>query len=366
MPTSSCILEIDLEKITSNYQLLAGLCKNSELAVALKADAYGIGADKVASALSAVNCQNFFVARLIEGIELRKTTDANIYVLDGVIDEEAEYFRQHNLIPILNHLGQVETWETFNINHGLHLPYGLHIDTGMNRLGMPQQEFGYLKNNDYVMKQFPPSLIMSHLCAGATIDCMQSQNQLAMFNNVKAFFPESKLSLANSAGLFLGIDYHFDMVRIGAALYGITDHENIVNLQNPIALHAPILQLKNLKSGSTIGYNMTFVAERDIVVATLPIGYADGYSLKFSNEGSVYINGQCAKVIGRVSMDLITVDVTHIPVEHLYIGSLVEIIGPHCSLNAIARQIDTIGYEILTNLGKRYKRVYKYSSDNYI
>ncbi len=356
MSFSRAILEIDLKKIADNYQALRNLCMAAELAIALKANAYGLGADKVAPIIERAGCRNFFVARLDEGIDLRKVvSNANIYVLDGMFAGEEKIFVKHKMIPILNHLDQIENWQKFNSKHNL--PYGLHTDTGMHRLGIPPEEWEQLISNDYVMHKYPPALVMSHLCAGENSSCLQSQKQLTIFDKIRKFFPHSKISLANSSGIFLGKAYHFDMARVGIALYGVTDNQEI-NLQNPISLFAPIIQLKTLKADNTIGYNMTFTTKRDSIIATLPIGYADGYSRAFSNKGRVYINGHYADVVGNVSMDLITIDVTHIP--NLRLGMLAEIIGPHCSPQYVASQVGIIGYEILTNLGKRYKRVYKY------
>lgn len=364
-------LEIDLQKIRNNYKILNQLCKGSKVAAAVKADAYGLGAEIISLALQKELCEDFFVARPEEGVVLRDAigADANIFVLDGVFASSVKISLEKNLIPVLNNLGQIEIWRNAANNVGRRLPCVLHIDTGMNRLGIGAGEFELLLSKLDLLTNFDLRYIMSHLAASEDSHNPYNALQLGRFKSALGHFPAIKASFANSGGIFLGSDYHFDLVRPGIALYGsnqATKQEALQqaaseqnSLQNAVRLIAPIIHLQSLPIGSHIGYNMTYTTSRQTIIATLPLGYADGYLRAFSNKGYVWIEGYSAPVVGRVSMDLVNIDVTDIPSELVFVGQKVELIGEHYTPDKIAAIIGSISHEILTSFRNRYKRIYK-------
>jgi alanine racemase len=358
-----CKLEIDVEKIVSNYQTLRKVCGRRDVGAAVKANGYGLGAEIITKSLLKTGCNNFFVAHLEEGYNLRskiKEIDYNILVLNGPLSiSELDIFHRYNLTPILNNLWQVELWHDFTIHTQQKLPCVIHINTGMHRLGMNDEELQLIVTKG-LFSNLNISYVMSHLSAAEIKDEPYTHEQLKLFTKYSEYFPGIKRSLANSSGIFLGPDYHFELSRPGAALYGINPLANMPNpMEKPVRLLAPIIHIQHLKPGSAIGYNMTFVTDNNSVIATLPLGYADGYLRSLSNKGVVYIDGIESKVVGRISMDLITIDVTHVPANKIFIGKEVEIIGENCTPDKLAGISNTIGYEILTNLGQRYERIYK-------
>jgi alanine racemase len=363
MRTAQCTLEINLAKIRANYCIISEICKNSEVAAVVKANCYGLGADFIAPALQKENCQIFFVATIDEGISLRKILGkkANILVFNGVFNDDVEEFGHNNLIPILNCLWQVEIWRNFATRKKEILPCAIHIDTGMNRFGMREFEIQLLIDQPSLLEGLDIYYIISHLAMSEAADIPYNMEQLIKFKNYLNFFPKIKASLSNSAGVFLGKEYHFDLIRPGGSLYGLNPLGNRFDnlMHNPVRLTAPIIQLHKVPSGSYIGYNMTYKTTRDSMIATLPLGYADGYSRALSNCGQVFIDSQPAPVVGVVSMDLITIDVTDLSPDKIFLGQEVEIIGNNCTPDKIANIIDTIGYEIITMQGNRHKKIYK-------
>ncbi|MDG1436582.1 MAG: alanine racemase [Rickettsiaceae bacterium] len=357
MSHSRCTLYIDLKTIKDNYSTLRKLT-NSEVAACIKANAYGLGASQVAPVLEEAGCKNFFVSFCHEGVELRKTIGpkANIYSLHGVFSSELEEFREYKLTPVLNHLYQIEIWQNYALLLGKMLPCIIHVNTGMHRLGLPLNEIQSL-NLDRDASRLNVLYVMSHLTSAESVDSPTNQEQLEKFKLYSIKFKGIKQTLANSGGIFLGKDYHFDLVRPGAALYGINPAPY---LKNPIKLFAPIIQLHDLPSGSSLGYNNTYTNTRNksCLIATLPIGYADGISRALSNKGEVFIDGVSAPIIGRVSMDLITIDVSHVNPDKVFLGQEVEIIGDNCPPETLAQLLNTNSYEILTMLGDRYERRY--------
>ncbi|AAU03529.1 alanine racemase [Rickettsia typhi] len=399
---SLCTLEINLSAIKNNYRLLQDICTTALVGAAVKANGYGIGAMQIAKALIEENCQYFFVATSEEGINLRKAlnNDITILVLNGVFTHDALELIQYNLTPVLNNLKQIEIWQKFSNLKEKILPCYLHFNTGLNRFGLNYDEIEQLINDRDLLKGLDLQYIISHLAASEEMDNPYNLAQLNRFKDYLEYFPNVKASLANSGGIFLGQDYHFDLARPGAALYGLNSLIEVsynlsykekferntpalattvcinkcadVNtrltykvplkgsyrLQNPVTLKAPIIHLQNLTLDSHIGYNMTFTTKRDSIIATLPLGYADGFSRNFSNQGEVFINSRSVPIVGRVSMDLINIDVTDLPPSEVFLGQEVEIIGNYCTPDKIASIIGTVGYEVLTSLGSRYKRKY--------
>lgn len=357
---SPCTLEVDLSKIRNNYKILDEICKTATVSAVVKANSYGLGADKIAPALSLEGCKDFFVTTINEAISLREVVkDGNIFVLNGLFDNDVEQFQEYNLIPVINHLEQLSILKQLALKSQKKQPCILHINTGMNRLAMPMREADHLIDNLSLLEGIDIKYVMSHLASSEEKENPYNKEQLDKFKGYLQYFPKTKASLANSSGVFLGNEYHFDLVRPGFALYGGNPTPNKPNpMKNPVKLTAQIIQLQNLSHNNYIGYNSTFLSNRNSVIATLPFGYADGYSRNLSNKGEVFIDGHSAPVVGRVSMDLVTIDVTDIPANKIFLGAEVEIIGDNCTADKIASMSGTIGYEILTRLGNRYKRVY--------
>ena len=355
-------LHIDLGIVKENYENLLGRCLGAEFGVAVKADCYGLGAKHIAPIFKHAACKHFFVADIDEGIEMRKIVgyDVNIYVLHGAAKDECETFLEFNLIPVLNHISQIEVWNDYAYSLNRHLPALLHIDTGMHRLGLPPYELEHLGPEN--MHKIDFLYVMSHLSCSEDINSPNNQQQLELFKKYADKFPGIKRSLASSSGIFLGPEYHFDLVRAGAGLYGINIAPHLKNngIKNPVTLTAPIIQLHNLPAGESVGYDGTYINEGDgsCPIATIPIGYADGFARALGNKGVVYIDGHKAPIIGRVSMDLTVIDVSGVPPEKLHLGTPTEVLGRHCTPDDLAKIYDTNTHEILTTLGRRYERIY--------
>lgn len=358
MILDKCTLTIDLNIIKNNYRVLQKICPLSDLGAAVKANCYGLGVEKIAPVLEDLGCRHFFVATKDEALQLRTILTqkkSNIYILNGDYTYETEDFFKNNFIPVLNSLPQARAWETITHKRGKKVPCAIHLNTGMNRLGVHAVEVPELQKYDLNI-----ALVMSHLSSAEEQADPANAEQLALFENLSSHFPHAKKSFANSSGIFLGRKYCFDIMRPGGALYGINPapYLNECAIKNPITLNAPIIQINSASGGEYVGYNRTHRLAPGAVVATLPLGYADGYTRALSNKGVMYLNGIEVKVIGRVSMDFVTIDVTDIPERDLFLGQSVEVIGPNATLDKIANLAGTNAYEILTMLGKRYNKVY--------
>lgn len=355
-------LSISVPAVQENFLHLTERmsAKQTYCAAVVKADCYGLGAETIAPALWQVGARVFFVAQLAEALALRQfLPEAAIYVLSGLRRAEIPLFSHYRLIPVLNRLEEVELWLGHAGAKGQKIPAALHIDTGMGRLGLDEGELKRLKEKAELLKAFSPLLYLSHL-ANAEIKAHEGNLvQLASFNAALAGLPVGQRSLVNSSGCFLPDDYSLELARPGAALYGLNPTPDSPNPMQPtIGLSAPILQTRTLTKGDTVGYGSTWTAPQDSRIATLSLGYADGIARALSNKGSVHISGIPCPVVGRVSMDLITVDVTHLREDQSFPGVQAEIIGPNQSVDDLATAAGTIGYEILTSLGSRFARTY--------
>jgi alanine racemase len=356
------ILAIDLAAIAANYRLLAVKAAPAECAGVVKADAYGLGVAEVAPALWQAGCRTFFVATLAEGVALRGLlADAVIYVLAGLHGAEAADFMAAGLRPLLVSRGEVDSWLAA-AGDKADVRAGLHLDTGMARLGMPPDELDALVADGHKLKRLRPSLVMSHFACADTPEHPLNLEQPQRFRDALARLAQQrdvKRSLAASSGIFLGPDHAFDLVRPGAALYGIAPLANQPNpLRQVVRLQAKILQVRRVDAGSTVGYGATHRFARQARLATIGVGYADGFMRALSNRGGAYIGDRRAPIVGRVSMDLLTIDISDIPEAQAQPGSWVDLIGPHNPVDAVAAEAGTIGYEILTSLGRRYHRRY--------
>jgi alanine racemase len=363
---AGAVLGIDLGAIVANWRLLRSRVKPSECGAVVKADAYGLGAAEVAPALLAAGCRHFFVATLDEGIALRRCLkaansrlDCEIFVFNGAPAVAAPEVQRARLVPVLNSLADVDAWSAFARSRGALVPAALHIDTGMARLGLPPEEVSQLRDDPARLAGIDLRCIMSHLACADTPEHPLNARQRDDFRAALAILPKATASLANSSGIFLGADYWGDLVRPGAALYGVAPVPGQPNpMRGVVRLDGKILQVRQIDTGSTVGYGAAHRAVGKARIATVGVGYADGFMRSLGNRGSGYIGAQRVPLVGRVSMDLITFDVSDVPEPLARPGAMIELIGPHHPIDAIAAEAGTIGYEILTALGTRFARVY--------
>ncbi len=358
---SDSILTIDLSAIEQNYHSLAAIADMAQCAAVVKADAYGLGIDAVATRLFETGCQHFFVAHINEAITLRQLigNEATIYVLHGVrMGQEATFVDAH-LIPVINHLEQLTLWNAYAKGQSTILPAILHIDTGMNRLGISADEAANVSKNSAALSHIELKYVMSHLACSGEADHPLNQQQLERFSAVRALFPNVPATLSNSGGILLGKDYHFDLVRPGISLFGGYNHRpSPVYLRPVAAIRSKPLQIRTIDTIETIGYGATVTLPKGTVLATLPVGYADGYLRMLGNQSEVYYGDDKVPVVGRVSMDMIMVDITSLKNEKISTNSEFELLGEHYTIDDMADCANTIGYEILTRLGSRYQRHY--------
>lgn len=361
--TPSAELTIDLGALVANYRLLKSRVGAADCAAAIKADAYGLGAARAAPALFAAGCRHFFVATLAEAIALRPTVpQAEIYVLSGPLGGDAAEFHSHRLIPVLNSRPQIELWRAWCAAEGP-APAALHVDTGMSRLGLSPPELDWVVADPAALAAIPLPLLMSHLACSEEpanpMNAVQLSRWRATLDRLLPLLPRRPiLSFANSSGIFLGGEFHFDLVRPGAALYGINPTPTASNpMRQVVGLKARIIQTRQIDRDQTVGYG-AHRSTRATRLATLGLGYADGMPRSLSHVGAAYVGGIRTPFVGRVSMDLITIDVGEVPAGLAEPGAWVEILGPSQSADALAAAAGTIGYEILTSLGRRYQRRY--------
>ena len=353
------VLEIDLGALVENWRILRDRHGSGRsTAGVLKADGYGLGAKAVAKALYSVGCRHFFTAHLMEAVEVRPfVPEAMVCVLHGLGPGEAQTFIDHGLVPALGTLGEVQSWGATARTMGRRLPALLHLDTGMNRTGLSPQELDRLIADPTILDGIDLLYVMTHLVAADTPGSPLNALQAQAFAAAAGHFPGVRRSVANSSGLFLGEDFASDLARPGAAVYGINPVVGRPNPMRPVArLRARIMQLREVATGDGVGYDHQWVAARPSRIATLPIGYADGYHRVLGNRAEIAFDGRLCRVVGRVSMDLITVDVTDCPAAA--IGDWCEVIGPAVPVEKLAAQVGTNAYEILTSLGRRFHRRY--------
>jgi alanine racemase len=359
LDSAGAILEIDLAVVAANFRALKGrLAAGADCAGMVKADAYGLGMAEVARTLAACGCRLFFVALLDEALALRRALpDHDIAVLGGVLPGTAAEFHAHRLIPVLNDLGQIEEWrQSLRDRRGRAI---LHVDTGLARLGLPPDELSVLAARPDRLAGIELVAVMSHLACSDEPSHSMNAAQLAAFRSALAQLPAAPASLAASSGIFLGPEYHFAIVRPGAAVYGVNPQPGHPNpMGQVVRLKGRIIQTRTIDAGDSVGYGATYRRDRAGRIATVAVGYADGWLRSLSNRGSATIAGQHVPIVGRISMDLITLDITALEPRLTPPGTLVELIGDGHGVDAVAAEAGTIGYEILTALGRRYARVY--------
>jgi alanine racemase len=354
------LLTIDLSAIVANWRLLAQRAAPAECAAVVKADAYGCGIEPVVTALSAAGCRTFFVAHLEEGRRARRVApDATIYVLNGVMPGTAPAIAAAGLRPVIGDLDELREWEAFAAASPS-LGFALHVDTGMNRLGLAVDEAQALAG-----RPLPGlALLMSHFACADEADHPLTPRQIAAFRDLRARFPGVPGSLANSSGVFLGAQAQHDLVRPGVALYGANPTPQQPNpMRAVVRLEGRILQVRKVADGETVGYGATWTARRPSRVAVIAVGYADGLLRAASGSdgkagAEAIVAGKRCAFAGRVSMDLIAIDITDVSDNEVRRGDLVTLLGDGITVDDLAAHAGTIGYEILTGLGRRYHRRY--------
>jgi alanine racemase len=363
---AGAVLTIDLKAIQENWRRLAAKAAPAECGAAIKGNAYGLGVEPVAKALWAVGCRTFFVARPMEGGELRALLprEAVIYVLDGLFPGQAEFYAREELRPALISREEAREWIAFGTVYGRALSCALHIDTGINRLGLPMADFEALVGDNEIMSRLNLTLVMSHLACADEPSHRLNERQRDAFAAVRARLPGVPASLANSSGIFLGREFCHHLVRPGIALYGGNPIAPRPNPMLPVAhLEGAVLQLRDVEPGETVGYGATWEASRKCRVAILGAGYKDGVpralgSRNGKGPAQVYLAGMRCPIIGRISMDMMAIDVTDVPGELCQRGARVELLGPNIAIDDVSGWADTISYELLTRLGQRFTRLY--------
>ena len=357
-------LLIDLDAIAANYRLLQRKAFGVEVAAVVKADAYGLGVAEVAPVLSDAGCRTFFTATPEEGFALRDLLpDADVHVFNGPVPGALEDLIRHSVTPVLNSIDQAELWASQiarSQDPGHLTPRAdLHIDTGMCRLGLTLEEVDAFAENAALANILHLDVILSHLaCAHDPTHEMNAAQQTAFAIKAQNLSAKRK-SLAASAGLFLGDRYHFDLVRPGIALYGGNPQPAGPNpMAQVLRIQGKILQVRSVDTPQSVGYGASYRVNGPTQIATVALGYADGYLRSFSNSGRAWIGGHEVQVAGRVSMDLTTLDVTEVPSHLVFPGASVDFIGPEQSIDQMAEDASTIDYEILTRLGTRFGRHY--------
>ena len=358
-------LEINLDALRSNWAELNRVAGTAECAGVIKADAYGLGLEEIATALTHEGCETFFVATVEEGQRARAVQPgARIYVLDGLLTGAEVHYAGFDLRPVLSSLEEIVDWAAFCRRANRRYPAAVHVDTGMRRLGVPANDFTQLASNAGPLGDFELAVIMSHLACADTPANRKNAEQRALFEQLRAMVPDAKASLANSGGTFLGDDYLFDLVRPGISLYGGRAFEGAPNPMQPVVrLSARILQVQEADVGDTVGYGASHTVTRKSRIATIACGYADGFLRALGGDASRpgpvgFIADHEVRIVGRVSMDLITLDVTDVPNELARRGDWVEVINDRVTVDDLTDRAGTIGYELLSRLSRRVHRHY--------
>jgi alanine racemase len=365
LATATGVLTVDLDAIVANWRKLEKTAVPAECAGVIKADAYGCGAGPVARALAGAGCKTFFVATLDEARAARAAVpSAAIYVLDGFFQNGGDAYAKIDAKPVIGDLNELAEWDVFCRRSGWAGGAAIHIDTGMNRLGFTITEaqgiIPRINAGDHGI-----TLVMSHLACAESLNHPLNAKQLAIFREIASLFSGVPASLSNSSGIYLGPHFQFDLVRPGAALYGVNPTPEADNPMQPVVdLKARIVQMRNVERGESVGYGAIWTARRPTKLAIVSAGYADGYfRAAGGGDGTrgaeVVVAGKRCPVAGRISMDLMAIDVTDLEKNAARRGHMVTLIGEGITVDELAHHFGTIGYEVLTSLGPRYARVYK-------
>jgi alanine racemase len=359
------VLGIDLDAIAANWRALGRRTMPCECAAVVKADAYGCGLEPVTAKLVETGCKTFFVATIAEGRRARATApEADIYVLDGLMPGTGPAFADSGLRPVIGNLEELSEWDAFVAASNWRGGMALHVDTGMNRLGIDLTDAAAVANR-LQWEQHGITLLMSHFAAAEAPDHPLNDKQIQTFRELRRLFRGVPASLANSSGIFLGSSAHCDVVRPGVALYGANPTPGRDNPMQPVVeLKGRVLQVRSLERGASVGYGATWTAKRPSRLAIVAVGYADGYSRSASAAdgmagGEAVVAGRRCPLAGRVSMDLLAIDVTDVEARAVRRGDLVTLLGAGITLEDVANASGTIAYEVLVNLGRRFHRAYR-------
>jgi len=357
MITSNAILEIHKNNLLHNYISLSKVAKKSLTAAIIKANAYGLGDKEIYNILYKSGCRHFFLATLQEAIKIRKHSKrGNLYVLNGLENNDLKIFNKFQIIPILNSKEEINKF-IYSKYYKSKFKIGIHVDTGLNRLGIKIDD---LKNK--FIKEIKLEILISHFASADELKNSYNKKQNQIFKKSFIFFKSIKYkSLSNSSGILNNKDFHYDMVRPGISLYGGSQNINfrkIINIKSVITLKGKILQVKTINKNEYIGYNQTFKTKKKIKVAVVGIGYGDGIPRILSNNGYLYFKDEIFKIIGKVSMDSITVDISKSK-KIIKPGKFMELINKKNTIDNLAKITGTISNEILTSISNRVKRIYR-------
>ncbi len=364
-PETGGRLTIDLSAIEANWRTLAHKALTVECAAVVKANGYGLGIEPVTTTLAKAGCKTFFVADIAEARRVRsRAKDATIYVLNGCSPEDSPAFVELNVRPVINSMTELAEWDAFVATHNWQGGAALQVDTGMNRLGITALEAAALAPR-VLTENHGITLLMSHLACAEIPGHPLTATQINLFRDIRALYSGIPASLANSSGIFVGDTTHCDLTRPGAALYGVNPtpgHDN--PMQGVVELTGRILQLRTVTANETVGYDATWTAKRATRVAVVALGYADGLLRAASASddrpgGIAMVAGKSCPIAGRISMDLVCVDVTDLPDGAVHRGDHATFIGGGIGIDDFAAAAGTIGYEVLTRLGMRCHLVYR-------
>jgi alanine racemase len=364
-PETGGTLTIDLDAIEANWRALSRELLTVECAAVVKANAYGLGLEPVTAKLAKAGCKTFFVADISEARRVRaRTRDAAVYVLDGFTPEAATAFVELNVRPAINSMAELAEWDAFVTSHNWRGGAAIHVDTGMNRLGISVPEAAALaprlQNENHGI-----ALLMSHLACAEIADHPLNSSQIRLFRELRMLYHGVPTSLANSSGIFLGDSAHYDMARPGAALYGINPTPGRANpMRGVVELSGRILQIRRVPQGETVGYRASWTARRASRIAVVALGYADGFLRAGSGPdgkvgGAAIIGGKRCPIAGQISMDLTCIDITDLAEGTVHRGEAATFIGNDLPVDEVAASAGTIAYEILTRLGPRCHLVYR-------
>ncbi|HZC57683.1 MAG TPA: alanine racemase [Xanthobacteraceae bacterium] len=364
-PETGGTLTIDLAAIEANWRTLVRELLTVECAAVVKADAYGLGLEPVTATLAKAGCKTFFVADVAEARSVRsRASEAAIYVLDGFVSDWGDAYIDINARPVINSTTELAEWDAFISAHSWRGGAALHIDTGMRRLGISPDEAAALAPRAQT-ENHGIALIMSHLACADTPDHPLNAAQIKLFRDLHMLYSGVPASLANSSGIFLGNTAHFDMARPGAALYGINPTPGKANpMQSVVELTGRILQIRNVQPDETVGYGATWTAKRASRIAVVALGYADGLVRSGGGSddhpgGAAVVSGTRCPIVGRISMDLVCIDITDVEGGTVHRGEPAILVGSEIGVDDVAASAGTIGYEILTRLGPRCHLVYR-------
>ncbi len=358
---SSSRLLININNLKDNYNYLHNLSSPKVLTGAVvKSDAYGLGSQEIVTVLNKLGCQYFFCARLEEGMQIRRILkNALVIVFEGPQQNNFSEYKHFKIIPVINSIEQLNVLVENLKNCHIKIPIVLNFDTGMNRLGFGNDCHNLIDLESVLIKNLNILFIMSHLSCSEIPNSKHNYDQLNLFKKICSKFNGIPASFANTGGILLGKDFHFDITRPGIGLYGFNPNgKRDLNLRNVIILEADIIQLRMIKKGEFVGYGANFKAKNKMKLATIGIGYADGYNRSLENKAVVTVGDYKVPIVGRISMDLTVIDVTKVPLGILNKIKTVCLIGKHYTVNDMANDLETISWEILTKFGNRVRRIY--------